>query len=135
MKFQLQKDIDKFKFYSEKYSKFEGVVELKKIHPKRSINQNSYLHVCISIFAIEKGYTQKEMKKLLKEQCSFMQYEKNGHIFLKDSSDLNSKELTDWIEWIRNKAAMEEIYISTPDEYFRDWVEIEKSIELNKQYL
>ena len=74
MKFQLQKDIDKFKFYFDKYSKFEGVVELKKIHPKRSINQNSYLHVCISIFAIETGYTLDEMKEVLKRKCSFMRY-------------------------------------------------------------
>lgn len=32
-------------------------IELTEIKGKRTIRQNSYLHVCISLFAIEFGYT------------------------------------------------------------------------------
>ena len=48
---------------------------------------------------------------------------------------LNTKELSDWIEWIRAKAGMSLFYLPSADDYHRNWAEIEMKIESNKQYL
>ena len=140
MKFKLQSELEKFDFYVDKLRKTECIVELKQIRKPRTIQQNKYLHVIISLFAIEAGYTLDEMKTVLKRECDFMRYRKSSgfekiEIFLKKSSQLNTKELTDWIDWIRNYAGQAGIYIPSPDDYLRNWAEIERTIEQQKQYL
>ena len=56
-------------------------IELKEKRQKRTIKQNSYMHVCIALFGIEFGYDLTESKTLLKRLCPFMIYEKNGNKF------------------------------------------------------
>ena len=99
MLLDLSKTIDrnKFKEYGEFLLKKEYKTSLQKIIPKRTVQQNKYLHVCITIFAIEFGYTLEEAKTLLKRCCDFMRYEKNGNKFLKKTSRLDSGELTKYI--------------------------------------
>ena len=135
MKFNLKKDREKFNFYVDKLKDFDGIVELTKKFKPRSIQANKYLHVCISLFAIQTGYTLEEMKIVLKRECHFMTYEKQDNKFLKKSSTLNTKELAEWITWIRNKASNNEFYIPSSDDYHRNWVEIESEIEAHKTYL
>lgn len=137
MLYNLESDIDvqKFDFRINQLKEKNAKVELKEKRLKRTLNQNSYLHVCISIFAIEIGNTLEEMKTDLKRECSFMMYEKNRNKYLRSSSDLNTKEMTDWIEWIKNKAGVNSIFIPSADDYQRNWVEIEKEIQSHKQYL
>lgn len=103
--------------------------------PIRSTRQNRYLHSIIAIYAIETGYTLEEMKKVLKEDCHFMMYEKNGREFPKSSAGLDTKEMTDWISWIRNSAGVNRIYLPTADEFHLNYAEIEKTIERNKTFL
>ena len=110
-------------------------VELKEKRNTRSLSQNAYLHVCISLFAIEYGYNLEEAKTLLKRNCSFMIYEKNGDKFLKKTSSMDSKELTDFIEWLRNFAGQHGLYIPTSQEYIENKFEIDKSINSNEHYL
>ena len=103
--------------------------------PKRSASQNAYLHVCISIYAIELGYTLDEAKTLLKRLCPFMVYEKNGFKFIKKTSGMDSKELTDFIDWIRNHAAQQNINIPTSEEYNLNRHGIDVEIAKQKRYL
>ena len=103
--------------------------------PKRSASQNAYLHVCISIYAIELGYTLEEAKTLLKRMCHFMVYEKNGYKFIKKTSGMSSNELTDFIEWIRNHSAQQGIDIPTSEEYNSNRHNIDMEIAKQKQYL
>ena len=137
MLLDLSKTIDRnnFKEYGEFLLKKEYKISLQKIIPKRTVKQNKYLHVCITIFAIEFGYTLEESKTLLKRLCDFMRYEKNGNKFLKKTSLLDSSELTKFIEWIRNYAGMNGLYIPTSEEYISNRFEIDREIEKSKQYL
>ena len=128
-------DREKFQNRSKKLLDKKAKIELTEKRELRSIVHNAYCHVCISLFCIHIGYTLNEGKTHLKRKCEFMKYEKDGELFLKKSSKLNSKEMTDWIDWIRNYAGMKDIFIPSPDDYRRNWVEYEKEIEVCKPYL
>ena len=116
-------------------SKRPYVFELYKQVKKRSNTQNAYLHVCISLFAIEIGLTLDEAKTHLKRNCSFMIYEKKGEKFLVHTSKQTSTELTAFIEWIRNYSAKQGIYIPSADEYYSKREDYDNIIDYNKQYL
>lgn len=128
-------DRDKFKRKCETVLDKRSKIELNEKREKRSLVHNAYCHVCIELFCISVGYSRREGKTHLKRKCGFMQYEKNGETFLKSSADLDSKEMSDWIEWIRNYAGMQGIDIPSPDDYRRNWVEYEKEILACKPYL
>lgn len=137
MLLDLNIDFDRKKFQnrSKKLLDKKVKIELTEKHKLRSIVHNAYCHVCISLFCIHIGYTLDEGKTHLKRKCEFMKYEKDGELFLKKSSKLDSKQMTDWIEWIRNYSGMKDIFIPSPDDYRRNWVEYEKEIEACKPYL
>ena len=135
MKFKLPTELKKLQFYYEQLESYEGIVELKKILKPRTINQNKFLHVLITLFGIELGYTIEEAKTLLKRNCSFMVYEKKNEQFLRRTRDMNTKELADFITWIMKFAIDKGIYLPSADDYKRDWTEIERTIESNKHYL
>ena len=111
------------------------VIELTAKTTKRTIKQNSYLHVAITLFAIEVGYNLDEAKTTLKRECLSMRYIKDGSIFLKRTRDLDTKELTDFIEFIIEFCGVQGIYIPTPEEYILNQIEIDKQINSQKQYL
>ena len=137
MKFSLsdpldnQKAINRFSYLLEK----SADIELKQIRKPRTIKQNAYLHVCISIFAIEFGSTLLEAKTDLKRACSFMRYEKNEKQYLKQTSKMDSKELTAFIDWIRTYSGKEGLYILTADEYRENKFSIDQEIDKFKEYL
>ena len=141
-------DIEMYKKRSKELIDKKAIIELKEKRSKRTLSQNSYLHVCISLFSIETGYTLDEMKTHLKRKCTFMRYKKetidrlkkkgiteDQEIFLKKSSHLDTKGLTDWIDWIRNYAGQKGVDIPSPDDYRRNWAEYEKKIQACKAYL
>jgi len=113
----------------------DKMVEFKEVRQKRSVNQNAYLHVCITLYAIEFGYTIEEAKTHLKRNCEFMKYEKKGEIFVKRTRYMDSKELTNFIDWLRTYASQNGCYIPTSEEYLTNRVSIDNQIETNKQYL
>jgi len=113
----------------------DKIVEFKEVRQKRSLTQNAYLHVCITLYAIEFGYTIEEAKTHLKRNCEFMKYEKKGEIFVKRTRYMDSKELTNFIDWLRNYASQNGCYIPTSEEYLTNRVSIDNQIETNKQYL
>lgn len=111
------------------------VIELTEKRKKRTIKQNSYLHVAITLFAIESGYNIDEAKTILKRECISMRYVKDGSMFLKRTRGLSTKELTDFIEFIIQFCGVQGIYIPSPEEYILNQIEIDKQINAQKQYL
>lgn len=128
-------DLEKFKIKSTFLIGNNKRVEVKEVRQKRSLSHNAYLHVCVSLFAIEFGYTLDEAKTLLKRNCEFMRYSKNEMQFLKKTSLMDSKELTEFIEWIRNYSGLQGLYIPTSEEYLTNRFEIDKNISNHKTYL
>jgi hypothetical protein len=131
IEFDIQRFDEKAKSLKEKKAK----VELKQKREKRTLSQNAYLHVCISMFAIHVGETLRRTKTDLKRESGFMVEEYKGKKYLRSSTELDTKEMTLWIDWIRNYAAMNEIFIPSPDDYRRNWVEYERQVEACKPYL
>lgn len=137
MKLDLSNEFEskKAKTYFNTLLKNNKKIELKEIKLNRTIKHNAYLHVCITLFAIEFGYTLDEAKTLLKRECKFMMYEKNSKLFLKKTSKMKSDELSKFIEFIRNYSSKQGCYIPTSEEYKENRFTIDKHIESNKTYL
>jgi len=128
-------DLKRFKQRSETLIGKQSRIELKEVREARTIKQNKYIHVLFKLFGINFGYTEAEAKTFLKRECSFMRYEKNGQAFLKHTSKLDTKELTEFIEWIRNYSSLNDCYLPTADEYKENRFNIDKDIDSHKQYL
>lgn len=121
--------------YFEKLKESACVIELRK-KVKRSLNQNRYLHLILSWFAVETGYTLEDVKReYFKKLCNpeiFLKEDKGslGEIIsIKSSADLDSNEMTTAIERFRNWSAKEAgIYLpeANEDEWLRH-IEIEIS--------
>ncbi len=137
MKLDLSKPIDQNKSvtYLTKLIESEKQIELKEIRKVRTLKQNSYLHVIITLYAIEFGLTLEEAKTDLKRECSFMRYEKNNNVYLKSTAKLDTKKLTEFIEWVRNYSSLNGCYLPTSEEYLEQKFNIDKDIDNNKQYL
>lgn len=138
MKYDLSNEfeLNEYLIQSDLLIKKGAKVDLSEFEP-RTFNQNSYLHLCIGLIAIENGNRLKDEKKNLKNICPFMrEYDEKGNFEIKKTSKLNTLELTKFIEWIRNFASMElGIYIPSPDEYLQNKYAIDKEIESHKEYL
>ncbi len=143
MKYNLSDEVEKQKaiFKFKKLLSEKKKVELKELKPRRTISQNSYLHVCITLYAIEIGLRVEEAKIQLKRICPFMVYDmtdKTGanHKFVKQTSIMTTKEIGEFIEWIRNHAATElGCYIPTAEQYKDRRESIDQTIDQHKQHL
>lgn len=107
-------------------------IELKK-KVKRSLSQNSYLHVIIGFFAIETGYTTTESKQIYKE-CTpqVYEYEKDNKKFIRSSAELSTSEMSITINRFRDYSSMEAgVYLPSADEkQFLE--ECEREIQRNR---
>ena len=130
-KYELKKGVEYFGKLCEGNTPFEITLKRKK----KSIKNNAYLHVCITLFAIEYGYTIEEAKTLLKRNCEFMVYDKNGSKFLKSIAKIDNTECANFTTWVRNYSSNLGLYIPTPEEYILHQYEIDKQINNHKQYL
>ena len=113
----------------------ENKISLTKRLKKRTLKQNAYLHSLIQLYAIEYGDTLHFCKQDLKLRCPFMNFKKDGFTYIISSSGLDTKNLSEWIEWIRNYAGRNGIYLPNADEFGRDWDKYEKEIERFKPFL
>lgn len=130
-----QYDLKKFNTKVESFLKNKATVDMREIKEVRSLSQNAYLHVIISLFGIEFGYTLDESKTLLKRKCDFMRYEKNGTQFLKQTSKMDKEELKQFIDWIRNYAGVNGLYIPTSEEYLHNKRMVDDNIRLHREFL
>lgn len=127
-----QKAQERFNFLMSKNCSFE-LSEKRKV---RSYKQNKYLHLILSWFGLETGYTKDEVKDLYKRlNIETYEYTKNNVKFIKSSAKLNSQEMTMTIEKFRNWSSKSAgVFLPSPDdtEYLR---QLEKEIKNKKQYL
>lgn len=105
--------------------------ELKILHPKRSLQHNAYFHVLCSLYGLHFGYSIDEVKTDIKIDLGYV-YTKNGKDYLKHTSDMTTKELTDFIEKFRNLSAMRGKYLPAPHELSDDDL---NEIARNQNYL
>lgn len=123
--------------------KSNGIVELTAKKPKRSDQQNKYLHVILGYFAMETGNTlewvkQQYFKKLVNAEIFIREQEDKylGKIkILRSSAELDSAEMTTAIDRFRNWASAEAgVYLpSANEEEMLSLMEVE--ISRYKQYL
>lgn len=126
-----EKAIVRFKHLLEKESNID-LTEVKKL---RTLSQNKYLHICVTMFGIEFGLTVDESKTHLKRNCHFMRYEKDGDVYLKRTRGMDTKELTDFIEWIIEYAGTKGLLIHSSEDYLANQFAIDKEIDKFNQYL
>lgn len=145
MKYDLRSKIDRERFTTRANKLFEDekYVELKRILPVRSNQQNKYLHVLIAYFAVEYGEQTEYVKQYFFKQICNEEIFKDEYtnpktkavrISWKSSADIDSGEMTTAIERFRDYASKEAgIYLPDPNEQeFLQHCEIE--IERHKQY-
>lgn len=137
MKYNLSNNLDK----KSAIARFKRLLDtgctisLTKKVKKRTIKQNSYLHVLFSIWAIEYGYTLEEGKTEVKFNCPFGTYEKKGRLFPVSTSKMDTVELTAFIEWFRNWSSKNGLYLLSSEEYLIEKSRIDREINQAKQYL
>ena len=117
MKYDLSIKEDRYKAaaYFEKLMDKNSKIEIKKIYPKRTGDQNSYLHVLFSMYGLEFGYTIDEAKVVIKRDLGYI-YEKNGVKFLEHTSEMSTLQLTDFIKKFRNLSSTQGLYLPEPHE-------------------
>ena len=102
-----------------------GIVELKEKRPQRTMRQNAYLHLILSYYGSEFGYSLDEVKldtfkrlvnrEIFEEEFTNKHGQKVKH--LRHTNDLDTKEMTIAIDRFRNySASVAGLYIPSPDE-------------------
>lgn len=126
----------------EKLIKGQKVFELTEKKPKRSLNQNKYLHVILAYFGCQIGETMEYVKrnyyKILCNKDTFVRERDDKYLgkikYLRSSADLDSAEMSLTIERFRNFASAQGVYIPSPEEErLIQLMEIE--VEHNKLYI
>lgn len=123
--------------------KSNSIVELTEKKPRRSDQQNKYLHVILGYFAMETGNTlefvkQQYFKKLVNAEI-FIKVQEDKYLgkikILRSSADLDSAEMTTAIDRFRNWASAEAgVYLpSANEDELLSLMEVE--IARYKQYL
>ena len=117
----------------------KAVVEIKKKPVNRSLKQNSYLHICIGLFAVHYGISMDEAKvdffKREVNRTIFEETNDQGRVRLRSTASLDTSELALAIERFRNWcAASADLYIPAADE-FKALMYAQQMIEKNKEFL
>ena len=90
-----------------------NVVQIKKYRKGRTLNQNKYLFgVIYRYLGHEIGYTVEECHQLMKVR--FLSYQNGIHTFTRSTTDLDTAEMTEYIDQIRT-FALEEFSCYIPE--------------------
>ncbi len=110
-------------------------IELVKISPKRSLNQNNYLHILLTAFGAHFGYTLSEAKLIYKElNRDIYFYEKKKRIFVKSSRDLTKEEMAKSIDKFMQQSARAGYTLPPADN--PEWLQqVENEAEQHQYYL
>ena len=144
MIFDLNNQYDRETFknkVNDMYSK-RLIVELKKVSPKRSIKQNSYLHLILSFFASETGYSLDDVKYGIfkgivnKDLFKRTKAGRRGEIeYTRSSSDLTAEEMTLAITRFRDySSSVAGIYIPSPSDS-ENLVHIQRQVERDREFI
>lgn len=131
MIYDLSKEIDR----QRAQGRFDTLLEEKTVitltkKAKRTLRQNSYLHLILAWFSIETGYTASESKQMYKRvNREIYEYEKEGIVYIRESSDLSTEEMALSIDRWRNYSADKAgVYLPEANqEAFLTEIEIEMS--------
>lgn len=145
MVYDTSNPLDKANFMlrAKKLADKGAIIELTEKKPRRTLSQNSYLHVTIAYFASQYGCTtewakQRYFKQLVNPELFVREKDDEflGRVkYLRSSADLDVSEMSLAIDRWRNWCSMEaSIYIPSADEAILiQQMEIE--IERNKEFL
>jgi hypothetical protein len=124
-------DANKARVYLDSLIKKGADIELKEVRKARSVDQNSYLHVCLAIFCNESGYMMDEAKEIFSQLLpEMLRYERNGFEFRKSTSTLDTKEMSTLIEKIRSVCSEElGAYVPTSEEYMINKFAVDRDIQ------
>lgn len=119
----------------------EKTIEILDKRKTRSVSQNAYLHLLLSAFGLNFGYTLQEVKQyIFKEIVNpdiFNDGEKHGIVSLqswRSSADLNTKEMSDSVDRFLKYSAEHGYRLPEPDDLV--WInQIKNEVETNKKYL
>lgn len=127
----------------EKLIREGKIFDLTEKKPKRTLSQNSYLHLILAYFACQTGNTLEWVKceyyKKLVNPATFIRERDDPYLgrvkYLRSSADLETDEMTLTIDRFRNWSASEAgVYLPAPDDLrLMELAEIE--IECNKEYI
>ena len=130
-------DRERAEVYLAQLIKSESKIELKRVPKKRTLRQNSYVHKLFTLAGAHFGYTTDEMKIVVKRILGYI-YSKEGQEFYSHTSEMNTKELTIFIDRFRNWSASEGCYLPSSDEMGHSWdywaKEIEQAEAMGKRY-
>ena len=136
-------EVPKFQEKVAKLLSDGATVELKKIHPKRSLAQNNYLHLLLGYFGSEYGLSIEEVKlDIFKRTCNADLF-KRSHAnkkgvrveFLRSTAELTTAEMTTAIERFRNwSSAVAGIYLPSANEQ-EFLIHCKQIIEENKEFI
>jgi hypothetical protein len=117
------------------------MVEIKEVKPRRSLPQNSYLHLLLGVFGANLGYTLQEAKELYKR----LPGNKELYVYTKDvggkpmeftrsSADLNKDEMAKSINTLKEWSAKMGYPLPDADDT-EALMRLENFIEQNERYL
>lgn len=87
-------------------SKKKRIVEIKEYKYKRTLPQNSYLHLLLAAFGLNFGYTLEESKLIYKEvNREIYYYKKKNRTFIRSSASLNKEEMAKSIDKFMDSSA------------------------------
>lgn len=136
-------DVVKAREYLDKLISEGSEFEIKKKAGKRSLSQNSYLHLLLSWFSIEYGESVEYVKdNYFKRLCNreiFVEVIDDKYLGkaerLRSSASLDSREMTIAIDRFRNWSSSEAgIYLPSPNEE-QFLFHIRKEIERHKEFI
>ena len=95
-------------------------VDIKEKRKPRTYTQNRYMHLILSWYGIETGYTLSEVKQDIfkRDICEeFFTIAKGDRVVTRSTAELNTLEMTNAIEKFRNHAMRDlNIYLPAPNE-------------------
>ena len=125
-------ELAKARTYFDKLVKDASKIELRKIAKKRTVNQNSYVHVLFTLWGLHFGYTVDESKQVVKSELGYI-YFKDEVKFYKSTAGMDTKELTTFIDKFRNWSASEGCYLPSSEEYLLRHFDYSQEIERAEQ--
>ena len=121
--FSIESDCRNAITYMGKLIDSEAKAELVKISSKRTSSQNRYVHALFYLFGVHFGYTTDEAKVVVKRALGYI-YKKGGHWFLEHTSEMDTKELSEFTDKFRNYSAHEGFYLPSPEEFQENYVKM-----------
>ena len=135
--FRKTADQNKARVYLDKLITDQSSAELTKINKRRTSSQNRYVHALFQLWGNHFGYTLDESKAVSKMALGYT-YEKDGHTFLSKTSEMDTRQLSEFVSKYRNWSASEGCWLPSADEFQENYItymkEIERAEIIEKRY-